>query len=123
RGRHQRFDPVAQMRRRGLLQRCGAHDVMHGAERCKLFAAARTGSHMRLDVAGMPGVEFAVDQRMKQNFRFAAVHNTIPEAMAGPRCVVAVSAAFQAVLSMARARASRDITVPTGTPATWAISW
>jgi uncharacterized SAM-binding protein YcdF (DUF218 family) len=78
---------------------------------------------MRLDIAGMPGVELAVNQRMQHNFRFIASHDAVPEATAGPGRVVTVSAAFHAARSIARARASRDMTVPTGTPATWAISW
>src|SRR4029077_7138770 len=68
----------------------------------------------------MPGVELAVNQRMQHNFRFVASHDAVPEATAGPGRVVTVSEAFHAARSMARARASRDITVPTGTPATWA---
>jgi hypothetical protein len=65
---------------------------------------------MRLDVAGMDGIELAVDQRVKQQLVFGAIHRTAP------------SATFQAARSIDRARASRDITVPTGTPATSAIS-
>jgi hypothetical protein len=59
---------------------------------------------------------------MKHNFRFIASHNAVPEATAGPGRVVAVLA-FHAARSMTRARASRDMTVPSGTPTTWAISW
>ena len=65
---------------------------------------------MRLDIAGMAGIELAVDERMQQDFAFGAVHGVVP------------SATFHAERSIERARASRDITVPTGTPATWAIS-
>ena len=61
---------------------------------------------MRLDVARMAGVELAVEQRVQQDFAFGAVHGAAP------------SATFHAERSIARARASRDITVPTGTPAT-----
>jgi hypothetical protein len=75
---------------------------------------------MRLHVAGMSGIELAIDQRVEQNFEFGAIHCMTPEAVAGWE--VAVSAAFHAERSMARARASRDMTVPTGTPATSAIS-
>ena len=87
---------------------------MHGAECFELLGAAGTTRHMRLDVARMPGVELAVDQRMQQNLAFGAVHDTAPE--------TEPSALFQAERSIERARASRDITVPTGTPATSAIS-
>ena len=93
-----------------------------GAERGKLFTASGTGGHVRLDITGMPGVKLAVDQRMKQNFEFGAVHSGTPGAAAEPGLAVAVSAAFQAERSMERARANRDMTVPTGTPATSAIS-
>jgi hypothetical protein len=65
---------------------------------------------MRLHVAGMAGIEFPVDQRMKQDLAFSAVHGVEP------------SAFIHAARSMDRARASRDITVPTGMPATSAIS-
>jgi hypothetical protein len=65
---------------------------------------------MLLHVAGMAGVELTVDQRIKQDFRVIAVHGIAP------------SAPFHAARSIDRARASRDITVPTGTPATSAIS-
>jgi hypothetical protein len=55
---------------------------------------------------------------MEHNFQFIAFHSGVPEATAGPDRVVAFSAAFHAARSMARPRASRDMTVPTGTPAT-----
>ena len=95
---------------------------MHGAESGKPFTASGTGGRMHLDITGMPGVELAVYQRMKQNFEFGAVHNGIPGAAAEPGLAIAVSAVLQAERSMARARANRDMTVPTGTPATSAIS-
>ena len=58
----------------------------------------------------LAGIEFAVDQGMKQNLTFVAVHGVGP------------SATFQVARNIDRARASRDITVPTGMPATSAIS-
>ena len=106
------------MCRRSLNQGRGDHNFVHRAERGKLFPARGTAGHMRLDIAGMSGVELAVNQRMKHNFRFIAFHGAVPEATAGPGRVVVVSAAFQAARSMARARANRDMTVPTGMPAT-----
>ena len=35
---------------------------------------------MRLDLAGMPGVELAVDQRMHKDFRFVAIHDDLTPA-------------------------------------------
>ena len=58
---------------------------------------------MGFDLARMAGVEFAVDQRVKQDFGLVAGHF-------GCSC-----SAIHADRSMARARARRDITVPTGT--------
>ena len=101
------------MRRRGLLQVGLRHRLAHGAERLELLGAAGASRHMRLDVAGMAGIEFAVDERMKQDFGFGAVHGTSRDRPSAP---------FHAERSIDRARASRDITVPTGTPATSAIS-
>src|SRR5262249_49477017 len=96
---------------------------MHGAERGQLFVASGTGCHVRLDVAGVPGIELAVDQRMQHDFRFIAFHDAVPEATAGPGRLVEISAAFHAARSRAGARASRALPVPPGTPATGAISW
>ena len=75
-----------------------------------------------LYLAGVSGVELTVDQRMQQNLGFIAFHSAVPEAVAGPDWTVMFSLAFHADRSMARARANRDMTVPTGTPATSAIS-
>src|SRR6516165_150793 len=68
--REQRFDPVAQMRRRKLLKRSAGHGLAHSAERVELLGATRTRPRMCLHRAGVTGVELAVDQRMKHNFRF-----------------------------------------------------
>ncbi len=114
RHRQQRLDTAAQKRRRPLFQVGLRHRFMHGAERLELFGAAGATRDMRFDVARVPGVELAVDQRVKQDFAFGAVHDAAPE--------TGRSAPFQADRSIDRARASRDITVPTGTPATSAIS-
>ena len=65
--------------------------------------APRTLRRMRFDIARMASIELIVDQRMQQDFSFVAGHGLL-------------SSASQAVRNNARARASRDITVPTGTP-------
>jgi hypothetical protein len=65
---------------------------------------------MLLHVAGMASVKLTVDQRIEQDLGVTAVHGIAPSAL------------FHAARSIDRARASRDITVPTGTPATSAIS-
>ncbi len=75
----------------------------------ELRGAARTAGGMRFHFARMPGIELVVDQRMQHDFCFVAGH--------GP-----FSSASQAARNSPRARASRDITVPTGTPVTSAIS-
>ena len=54
--------------------------------------------------------ELAIEKRMQQNFGFVAGHVDLP------------SSATHASRSNERARAKRDITVPTGTPTTSAIS-
>jgi hypothetical protein len=77
---------------------------------------------MRLDVARMAGVEFAVDQRVKQDFAFSAIHGAVPGVVPAAVGVGGSVVAFHAERSIERARASRDMTVPTGTPATAAIS-
>ena len=51
---------------------------------------------------GVSGIEFTVDQRVKKGFCFFASH------------FVGSCSAIQADRSMVRARARRDITVPTG---------
>src|SRR5262249_1940033 len=62
-----------------------------------------------LDIASVPGIELVVDERMQHDFSFVARHERS-------------SSAIQAARNIARARARRDITVPTGTPVTSAIS-
>ena len=75
-----------------------------------LRGTMRAIRHMRFNLARVPGIELAIEERMKQNFGFGAGH------------VDGSSSAIHAFRSMDRARAKRDITVPTGTPTTSAIS-
>src|SRR5580704_15195956 len=98
------------MWRSTLLQARGAHSVMHLTQFRQLRGAGGASRNMLLDVVGMAGVELIVDQRIEQDLGVIAVHGIAP------------SAPFHAARSIDRARASRDITVPTGTPATSAIS-
>ena len=95
---------------RGVTQIGAGDRLAHLAISGKLRGATRAAGDMGFDVARVPGVEFAVDQRVKKNFGFVAGHF-------GCSC-----SASHAERSMARARARRDITVPTGTSATSAIS-
>ncbi len=76
----------------------------------KLRGAARAGGDMGFDVARMAGIELAIDQRVQKDFCFIAGHFDCS------------SSAIQAVRSRARARARRDITVPTGAATMLAIS-
>jgi hypothetical protein len=63
---------------------------------------------MRFHFSGVARIELVIEERMKQNF--VAGHVGLP------------SSATHAARSKERARANRDITVPTGTPTTSAIS-
>src|SRR5215467_3116391 len=63
----------------------------------KLRGTSRALCRVRLDVAGMPGVELVVDQRMQHDFRFVAGHGRFPSAS-------------QAARNNARARRSEEHT-------------
>ena len=76
----------------------------------QLTGAVKASRDVGLDVASVPSIELAVEQSVEQNLRFCAGHAGNP------------SSACHAARSMKRARASRDITVPTGAPMTSAIS-
>src|SRR4051812_20973276 len=84
--------------------------MTHLAKLPKLRRAVLTTGNMCFDVAGARHVEFAVDQAMQKHLCFIARH-----------CAFS-SIASHAARNIERARASRDITVPTGTPAISAIS-
>src|SRR6202035_2216021 len=103
-------DAAAQMRRCGFLQVRFGDCAAHRAEYIELRRASGAGRHMGFDVAGMAGVELAVDECMQHDFGVSTIHGVAP------------SATLHAERSIERARARRDITVPTGTPATSAIS-
>ena len=98
-------------RRRGETQVRAGHRMAHLAKLPKLRRAVRTDADMRLDRAGARHIEFAVDQAMQQHLCFIARHH----------CAFS-SADSHAARNIERARANRDITVPTGTPAISAIS-
>ena len=85
---------------------------MHLLDVAQLCGAMWANRGMSFDFARVSGIEFAVDERVHQEAGFFAVH----------RGVSSASALSQASRSMLRARASRDITVPTGAPTISAMS-
>src|SRR5205823_6006433 len=108
--RQRSLDAAPKHRRRGETQIGAGDRLAHRAIGGKLRGAAGAAREMVLDFACVPGVELAVDQRVKKNFSLVASH------FGGS------SSAIHADRSMARARARRDITVPTGASITSAIS-
>jgi hypothetical protein len=108
--RHRGFDPGAQACRRCVAQIGVGQHALHLALGCELGSAVRAAGDMSFDLARVAGIELVVEQRVKQDPRFVAGH------------LACSSSAFQAARSMARARARRDITVPTGAPTASAIS-
>ena len=72
--RQRRFKTTAQTCRRRLFQIRGGDRLAHRAERAEFVGAGGAGRHMRLDVARVPGIELAVDQRVQQRLGFGAVH-------------------------------------------------
>jgi hypothetical protein len=83
---------------------------MHFAIGLEFRRAARARCDMLLHLARVPGIELAIEQRMHEELGFGASHFAFP------------SSAIQALRSMERARARRDITVPTGAPTASAMS-
>jgi hypothetical protein len=85
----------------------------------KLFAATFAARDMRLDHRDIGGIELIIEQPAKQHFLISAGghHFTLLEFSSAFR-----PAGSSSFASIARPRASRDITVPIGTPVTWAIS-
>ncbi len=76
--RQRRLDARAQARGRGFFQSGSGHRVVQRAEGLQSLGAGRAGLHMRFDVAGMEGVEFAVDQCVQQHLAVKAVHGDDP---------------------------------------------
>ena len=109
RRRHHAVDLGAERRGHGKAERRSAQRLFHLARGGKLGSASLTLRDMRFDLARVAGVEFAVGQRVNENACFLAGHDPF-------------SSASQASRKSPRARASRDITVPTGVPVTSAIS-
>src|SRR5260370_31106852 len=108
--RQRGLDAMAQFRGGLVPQIVARHRLAHFAIVAQRRRTVLAACNMGFDVARMSGVEFAVNQRVKKDFGFVAGHF-------GCSC-----SAIHADRSMARARASRDITVPTGTSPTSAIS-
>src|SRR5205823_9177601 len=108
--RQRRLDAPAQLGRSRVSQVGAGDRLAHLAIGQKLRGATRAAGDMVFDRARVPGVELVVDQCVKKNFSLLASHFGCS------------SSAIHADRSMARARARRDITVPTGTSATSAIS-
>ena len=108
--RQRGLDAFAQGGRRGVAQIGAGDGRAHGAVVGQRGRAAWAAGDVLFDLAGVPGIELAVDQCVEQDLRFVAGH---------VRCS---SAAVHAERSMARARARRDITVPTGAATMSAIS-
>src|SRR5438309_1957310 len=92
-------EPAAEQREalRRLAQLRGRHSLLHLAMGTKLRRTPRTTLQMRLHIAGMPGIELAVEEGVKQDFGFGASHVASP------------SSAIHAARSMDRPRARRDI--------------
>src|ERR1700733_8788117 len=121
------------MRGRRLFQARSGHRLAQRADRLELSRAIGAARNMRIDVADMAGVELAVGERVQERFIIGAMcgdahDDTDRDVPCGAACAAICTGAaapfeeFHAARSIARARASRDITVPTGTPATSAIS-
>src|SRR6478609_4147723 len=104
------LDAPAQLERSLVARATFGNHLAHRAIILQRGGASRAARDMVFDIARVAGVEFAVDQRVKQQFSLVAIHFGCS------------SSAIHAERSMARARARRDITVPTGTSATSAIS-
>jgi hypothetical protein len=108
--RQRGLDAPAQRERRAIAQVGAGDGLAHLSIVGQRRGAARASRNMRLDVAGMPGIELAVDQCVEKDLCLVAGH------------VFGSCSAIHADRSMARARARRDITVPTGAATMSAIS-
>ena len=103
-------EPCLQPLRRRLTHRWRPQHGPHGGQVVEGGAASRAPGHMRLDLCGVHRIQLAVQQRLKQ-------HRLVRTGghWAAP------ARAFQVCASNARARDSRDITVPIGAPVISAI--
>src|SRR5690348_2651927 len=92
--------------------------AFHRAQPIELLAAFFAARRVRLNEGDVGGVELTIDERAQQQFLINAGghHFTLLCSSA------ALPGGSNSLASIARPRASRDITVPTGTPVTSAIS-
>src|SRR5580704_12177327 len=89
------LDAPTQAQGRVEAQSCRRNRLLHAAMDAKLPRAPRTRLQMPLDVAGMPGIELAVEQGVEQDLGFCTSHVRDP------------SSAIQALRNMQRAREPR----------------
>ena len=97
----------------------GPEQVAQSLQPLKLLAASFAARDMRLDHRDIGRIEFIVDEAAEQQLLVSAGghHFTLLEFSSALR-----PAGSNSFASIARPRASRDITVPIGTPVTCAIS-
>ena len=96
-----------------------AQQVAHRLQAIELFAAALAARDMRLDHRGVRRVELAIDEPAEQQFLINAGGHHFALLDWSLSALAGGSSSFA---SIARARDRRDMTVPTGTPVTSAIS-
>src|SRR5262249_2018750 len=107
--RDHRLDAGPQTCRGGKPQLRGRHLCMDRTKLAQVHATTRTSCDMGFHLPRKPGIELVIKEGASENFRFLAGHDSYPSAS-------------HAVRRMERARARRDMTVPTGAPITSAMS-